>query len=131
MPLLTADAFPGPSDEFVTVVHFFHPDEANQKVAKAVQAVAAKLSPSRLAKFAAVDCRAHSSLCDEHEALQTPALRAYVPDSGAPAEFSGRVSTSALKAWTLRQIPSHVTTLAGQHDLDQFLQVCAACCVLG
>eukprot|EP00892_Ulva_mutabilis_P008974 jgi/Ulvmu1/6449/UM003_0079.1 len=125
VPLVTADSFPGPGDEFVTVVHFFHPDDANEKAAKVVQAVAGKLSPSRLAKFAAVDCRAHSDLCDAHGVLQTPGIQAFVPDEDSSVDFVGRVSPADLKAWTLRQIPSHVTTLAGQQDLDQFLQRCS------
>ena len=126
MPLVTEDTFPAPGDEFVTVVHFFHPDEANEKAAKAVQAVAGKLSPSRLAKFAAVDCRAHAALCERHEVVSTPAIKAAVPDDGDLVDYTGRVATGDLKAWTLRQIPSHVTTLSGQADLDQFLQVRAA-----
>lgn len=124
VPLVTPDTFPTPSGDFVTVVHFFQPGDSDDALAaQAVQAVAGKLSPSRIAKFAALDCRAHAALCERHGVAGTPAIQAVVPDADETAEFIGTISPAELKAWTLRQVPSHVTALRGQKDLDAFLEV--------
>lgn len=123
VPLVNADTFPTADGEYVTVVHFFHADADNEQVSKVMQSVAGKLSPSRIAKFAAVDCRAHATLCNDHGVAQTPAIQAFVPDDDEAAEFSGAVSPAALKAWTLRQVPSHVVPLHTEADLEGFLQV--------
>lgn len=97
-----------------------------------MQAVAGKLSSSRIAKFAALDCRAHTTLCERHGVAGTPAIQAVVPDADETAEFIGTISPAELKAWTLRQVPSHVTALRGQKDLNAFLEVRVLCmlCVL-
>lgn len=52
-------------------------------------------------------------------------MQAFIPDKEQSVQYTGKLAGNALKKWALQQIPSHVSVVNSEKDLQKLLETCS------
>lgn len=123
--LLKPESMPLPTGDLVHIVHFFKPDANNQQVASMVSSFAENMAVSYILRVSAVNCADHRDLCARKGVKGASEIRAFIPDKEQSVQYTGKLAGNALKKWALQQIPSHVSVVNSEKDLQKLLEACS------